>query len=108
MSTIRAKWLYFKPMTQTKTRKTKVWLVLTLYGETLLGQIRWHAAWRKYAFFPEPRTLFEPDCLDDLASFLRGQTKARQYERRQEKLAKAPPEVQVFTRYDHVPLKLPV
>jgi hypothetical protein len=37
-----------------------------------LGEVRWYAPWRKYAFFPDPDTLYEQDCLRDIAEFLEG------------------------------------
>jgi hypothetical protein len=35
-----------------------------------LGEVRWHGAWRCFAFFPAAGTLFEPTCLRDLAAFI--------------------------------------
>jgi hypothetical protein len=29
-----------------------------------LGTIKWYGAWRCYAFYPQPSTVFEPKCLD--------------------------------------------
>ena len=89
MADIRAKWLRFIEQPQGR-RKTRIWHVVTLDGSADLGEIRWHAPWRKYAFFPDARTIFEPDCLDDLASFCRGQTNNRREVVRQAKLAEAP------------------
>lgn len=51
--------------------KTLVWQVLTHPGEQQLGFVKWFAGWRKYAFFPDKGTLYEPDCLNDLATFCR-------------------------------------
>jgi hypothetical protein len=77
--TVRAKWVMFHPQPQGR-KKTRIWHVTTLpmdRGDPChdLGEIRWHAPWRKYAYFPDASTLYEPDCLEDLASFCRGQTK---------------------------------
>lgn len=66
-------------------RITAQWRVTTNDGVgALLGLIKWHAPWRKYAFFPADGTLFEPDCLRDMASTLteltlshRGRVRAR-------------------------------
>lgn len=34
-----------------------------------LGQIRWHAPWRQYAFFSEGEPILEKTCLIDIAEF---------------------------------------
>ena len=50
--------------------KTARFRVLTTEGAVNLGAIQWHGAWRCYAFFPEPDTLFEPKCLGEIQQFL--------------------------------------
>lgn len=66
-----ATWIDFKHLGSSESGKTEIWEVVTTYdgGGNALGQIRWHGAWRKYAFWPYPTTLFEPTCLRDLADF---------------------------------------
>lgn len=32
--------------------------------------VKWYGGWRKYAFFPYADTLFEQDCLRDIAKML--------------------------------------
>ena len=54
-----------------------------------LGGIKWWGGWRKYCFFPEQATIFEKDCLRDIADFCEAQTFIRQAERSLEK-AKQP------------------
>jgi len=34
-----------------------------------LGQIRWYAQWRQYAFYPAEGTVFEKTCLGDIQQF---------------------------------------
>lgn len=65
-----ATWVDFKEVRD--TGKTKVWSVVTTYdgGGVELGVVKWHGAWRKYAFYPEYGTLFEPTCLRDIAAFI--------------------------------------
>ena len=53
--------------------KTKAWAVRTKYGESL-GTVAWYSPWRQYAFRPEALTLFEQDCLRDLAQFMEDRT----------------------------------
>lgn len=35
-----------------------------------LGQIKWYAQWRQYAFYPESGTVFEKICLRDINRFV--------------------------------------
>jgi hypothetical protein len=56
--------------------KTKRWKVATTYDATILGRIAFYPRWRKYAFYPETNTLYEQDCLRDIAEFLETETKA--------------------------------
>ena len=39
--------------------------------ELLLGQIRWYAHWRQYAFYPSEGTVFEKTCLTDITELCR-------------------------------------
>lgn len=48
-------------------RKTKVWRVRATRDYALLGTIKWFGRWRQYTFFPEPETIFNPDCLREIA-----------------------------------------
>lgn len=56
--------------------KTKHWLVLTKESDARLGVIKWYGAWRCYSFFPDPETLYEHNCLWDIADFVAKETKA--------------------------------
>ena len=44
---------------------------------SFLGDIRWYSKWRKYAFYPRADTLFEHECLRDIAAFCEEQTKEK-------------------------------
>ena len=63
-----AKWIRFIYLANSKSGKTKVWQVETASGEPL-GEVKWFARWRKYSFFPLSHTVFEKDCLRDIADF---------------------------------------
>ncbi len=54
--------------------KTKVWNVVNPIKALILGNIKWYGAWRKYCFCPNDDTIFDPDCLDEIASFMRKET----------------------------------
>lgn len=57
--------------------KTDLWWVCAKEAGNALGCVRWHAPWRKYAFFPGLGTLYEPTCLRDIAAFIDQQMEAR-------------------------------
>lgn len=47
--------------------KTKIFEVVTKDRTGLLGQIKWYSQWRKYVFYPTSTTLFDSECLTELA-----------------------------------------
>ena len=55
--------------------KTVVWYVQTKDSRDVLGQVRWFGRWRKYAFYPYPETIYEQDCLRQIAAFVETETK---------------------------------
>lgn len=52
-----------------KSGKTKIYKIMSDYGG-FIGEIKWYAQWRKYAFYPQNNTVYEQDCLKDIAQFL--------------------------------------
>lgn len=62
------RWIYFSVAKD--TGKTRIYDVFAKEGSILLGKVKWFPSWRKYSFFPEAGTVFEQDCLNDIASFL--------------------------------------
>jgi len=77
----RGKWIRFEELEQPVHRKTRRWCVLPRDGVGPLGYVEWYTPWRKYVFAPVPNTVFEQDCLRDLASFCEDRTR-EQRERR--------------------------
>ena len=54
------------------TGKTSIYEVRTKDAEPkVIGHIKWFGQWRKYALFPTNDSVFEPECLEDLADLLR-------------------------------------
>ena len=52
--------------------KTWVYNVFTKgnsHGIINLGQVRWYAQWRQYAFYPIEGSVFEKTCLGDIQQF---------------------------------------
>ena len=55
-----------------KTRR--VWVV-NKHDDVQLGNIGWLGRWRCYAFYPLSNTVYEKDCLRDIADFCEAKTK---------------------------------
>lgn len=71
-----SKWIEFLAAGASPSGKTAKYAVRAKDGDALLGVVRWFAPWRKYAFFPQPETLYEQDCLRDIAAFCEAETRA--------------------------------
>lgn len=56
------------------SHKTRRWKVLNIRGH-LLGIIQWCSPWRQYTFEPCFPTIFEEDCLREIAQFVEDRTK---------------------------------
>ncbi len=59
--------------------KTNVWHVAAKGLNEKLGEIKWFSHWRKYAFFPSDGTVYEDDCLKDIAEFIEQQMIERKH-----------------------------
>lgn len=57
-----------------KSGKTQIWDILGVRSG-LLGQVGWFGRWRCYAFYPEPNTVFNAECMAMLANFCETETK---------------------------------
>lgn len=57
-----------------KNFKTKIWDVTTLDRSGLVGQVRWFTQWRKYVFHASANTIFDFDCMTEIAEFTKKQT----------------------------------
>lgn len=62
-------WIAFEPREPSASGKTKRWAVVPALGGESLGIVAWYAPWRKYCFHPGGNTVFEQDCLRDIATF---------------------------------------
>ena len=65
-------------------KKTKTVVVRTRRSANMLGTIKWFANWRKYTFVPEPDTLYDSNCLHDIAEQCGLLTTERKLERARE------------------------
>lgn len=73
------KWIIAVSAGTSPSGKTRIWQIESKRS-ALLGDVRWYGPWRKYAFFPEANTIFEQDCLRDIADFIERETKAHREE----------------------------
>ena len=76
------KWIKFELLDA--TRKTKRWQVQMQEG-TALGSVHWYGAWRQYCFFPLADTIYERQCLRDIAQFC--ETQSRLHRENNKKMA---------------------
>lgn len=67
MSSITNAFFRVDYLSDSPSGKTKIYEVITNDRTTILGYIKWHGAWRKYCFYPEKNTLYDPKCLNELA-----------------------------------------
>lgn len=60
---------------KSKSGKTNIWNVLTADRTKMLGIIAWFGQWRMYTFYPEPKTIFESQCLEEISEFTANATR---------------------------------
>lgn len=63
-----SRWVDFTEL-KNPGRKTKIWAVTSKAGFHL-GVIKWWGSWRQYCFFPDGDTLYNRECLGDIAIFI--------------------------------------
>lgn len=63
---------------QDTKRKTEIYLVYSVDGQDL-GQVAWFASWRRYCFYPTMYTLFDTNCLKEIAVFIDGLMEERKH-----------------------------
>lgn len=68
------RWITISWAGSSTSGKTQIYTVHNSDSGTLLGEVRWHGPWRKYTFVPAAFTVFEEDCLRDIADFCQDQT----------------------------------
>lgn len=73
-------WIKFEEVRKSESGKTVIWQIFTLDGTICLGEVSWFGRWRKYAFHPERDTVFEQDCLREIATFCEAKTREHKYQ----------------------------
>lgn len=66
-------WVLFENERRTASKLTRIWDVNTRDGSGL-GIVQWFPRWRCYVFVPTYGTVYERDCLRDIAEFCERQT----------------------------------
>lgn len=59
-----------------KEHKTNLYHVTAKADNFMLGVVLWFPRWRKYCFHPDPNTVFEETCLQDITEFITQETRA--------------------------------
>jgi hypothetical protein len=59
----------FEKMGTTKSGKTDIYEVQSRIGKDFLGEVKWHAPWRRYVFCPDAECKFDESCLREIANF---------------------------------------
>jgi hypothetical protein len=72
---VSAKWIRFEKRPTTPGYKTDIWHVVATQGDGYLGTVKWWGGWRRYCFFPADGSLYEQDCLRDIADFCETETR---------------------------------
>ena len=50
--------------------KNPVYAIWNKRSKDKMGEISWYVPWRQFVFAPEPYTIYNKGCLDDLKSFM--------------------------------------
>lgn len=66
---VKSKWTHFKAAGRSPSGKTRVWNVESSHSHVDIGEIKWYGPWRQYCFFPDEYTIYERQCLRDIATF---------------------------------------
>jgi len=80
-----SKWIEFKHYPPKPNRKTATWMVINKDTRAVIGCIGWDCGWRKYVFNPYHSTMYEEDCLRDIANFVENETKQHRNRRADDK-----------------------
>lgn len=77
-----SKWIRFVDVSERFSEfKTCVWEVLTIaVPNEVIGVVRWYGPWRQYCFIPGDDTVYNAECLEDIADFCRENRQTRKPE----------------------------
>jgi len=75
MTAAESKWVHFQGLPRKPGLKTDRWVAVGMKSGQRLGGVGWHSPWRRYVFWPLEGTLYDAECLHDIATFCLSQTK---------------------------------
>ena len=81
-------YIKFELLPKPRSYRTQVWVIRSTGSGAMLGEVRWRSNWRQYALYPAPNTVFEEDCLREIADFVEIETRNRHVERVAEAVGK--------------------
>ena len=70
---------YIRFVPSTPKPKTKTWRVESTESGVELGYVAWYGRWRCYTFAPLNDTIYEKQCLRDIAEFCERETLAQRH-----------------------------
>ena len=66
------KYIYFENKSSIyRKRKTQIWWCRNNRSRSVLGIVKWYSQWRQYCFFPDPHTVFNTICCEDIINFIK-------------------------------------
>jgi len=71
---MKTEYKYFSFVKDKSVIKAAVWRCRRgsdIVGYKVLGTVKWHKRWRQYCFFPEPDTVLNVVCLEDMGHFIK-------------------------------------
>lgn len=74
-------WIEFTEAGWSASGRTRIWRVEPKQVSGCIGEISWYSPWRRYCFFPIANSVFEEQCLRDIAKFCEDQTAAHKAKR---------------------------
>ena len=69
------KHLYFNELNNPE-HTTRLWEVVAIASDGVLGKVGFYPQWRKYVFGPAGKTWYDASCLREIADFTEAQTEA--------------------------------
>lgn len=71
------RWLWIELARASESGRTHVWHVRSKSSGDLLGRVAWFGRWRQYAFHPVGDTVYNAQCMRDLADFCEWQNREK-------------------------------
>lgn len=76
------KYIAFERGPDSPSGKTHSWHIYSTRSRDLLGTVRWYSKWRQYAFYPEPGSIWNPECLHTVQRFVTYEMNVREADRK--------------------------